>query len=182
RRARAAAEAAAARADLLSEASRAFSEARPSMTDVLEIVTRRVTASHAQLCSISLASVDSLEMVAVHHRDPEAEAARRGRMARALPRSSESASARVLSTGQSLLVHTVDRDELLANSPAEYVPWLGRWTPSSIIIVPLRSRDGIVGTLTAARGVDGPPFTQADVRFLEDLGERAAMANDNARL
>lgn len=182
RRARAAAEAAAARADLLSDASRAFSEARPSMTDILEIVTRRVTASHAELCSISLASVDSLEMVAAHHRDPEAEAALRELMARALPRSSETASARVLTTGQSLLVHTVDRDELLANSPAEYVPWLGRWTPGSIIIVPLRSRDGIVGTLTAARGVDGPPFTQADVRFLEDLGERAAMAIDNARL
>ncbi len=47
---------------------------------------------------------------------------------------------------------------------------------------PLRARGRIIGTVTAARCRPGQGFTADDLKLLEELGERAAAAIENARL
>ncbi len=53
---------------------------------------------------------------------------------------------------------------------------------ASLMIVPLTARRRVLGTAALARGHGRRPFNDADLRLAADLGERAGMALDNARL
>ncbi|WP_432571985.1 SpoIIE family protein phosphatase [Kineococcus sp. SYSU DK005] len=52
----------------------------------------------------------------------------------------------------------------------------------SAIVVPLRARGQVTGALTLLSGPDRPPFTEDDLRTASDLGARAGVALENARL
>ncbi len=52
----------------------------------------------------------------------------------------------------------------------------------SIIVVPLRYRDNIFGTITALNMIDEPDFTQRDVELMTAMANQAAAAIENARL
>ncbi len=54
--------------------------------------------------------------------------------------------------------------------------------PESAVAVPLRARGRTVGVVTVFRGHGRPAFSQDDVALLEDIGARAGLALDNARL
>jgi PAS domain S-box-containing protein len=59
---------------------------------------------------------------------------------------------------------------------------LAELDPESAVAMPLRARGRTVGVVTAFRGRERPAFTEDDVSLLEDIGARAALALDNARL
>lgn len=59
---------------------------------------------------------------------------------------------------------------------------LRQLTPFSAAVVPLRARGRTVGVVSAFRDIHRTPFTADDVALLEDIGARAALALDNARL
>jgi K+-sensing histidine kinase KdpD len=179
---RAHAERAAARADLLSQASRAFAEAATEMSSVLQAVMEQITNAHAELCGVSLVSANTLKLEALHHRDPVALCLLRDAIEKSPPQLDESASGRVVLTGQSLFVPVVDPLAARKQARAQYQGWLEQFMPRSVIIVPLRVRAKIIGTLGAFRGEGAAAFTEDDVRFLEELGERAAMAIETTRL
>jgi PAS domain S-box-containing protein len=52
----------------------------------------------------------------------------------------------------------------------------------SLLIVPLRARERTLGAIIFVTAESGREYTPADLRLAEDLGRRAAMAVDNARL
>ena len=54
--------------------------------------------------------------------------------------------------------------------------------PASAVAVPLLARGRTVGVVTVFRRDTRPSFTEDDVSLLEDIGTRAALALDNARL
>ncbi len=54
--------------------------------------------------------------------------------------------------------------------------------PSSLIVVPLRGREGSLGLMTLARGRGARRFGSEDLALAEDLAYRVALALDNARL
>jgi len=53
---------------------------------------------------------------------------------------------------------------------------------ASLMIVPLTARRHVLGTVALVRGLGRRPFNDADLRLAADLGRRAGMALDNARL
>ena len=59
---------------------------------------------------------------------------------------------------------------------------LRRLAPFSAAVVPLRARGRTVGVVSVFRDIHRTPFTTDDVSLLEDIGARAALALDNARL
>jgi PAS domain S-box-containing protein len=59
---------------------------------------------------------------------------------------------------------------------------LRQLAPFSAAVVPLRARGRTVGVVSAFRDIHRTPFTADDVALLEDIGARAALALDNARL
>jgi signal transduction histidine kinase len=58
----------------------------------------------------------------------------------------------------------------------------GRVPMRSLIAIPLRTRDALAGIVTAVRLGEAPAFDEEDVEFLQDLGERTALALENGRL
>jgi len=53
---------------------------------------------------------------------------------------------------------------------------------ASLMIVPLTARRHVLGTAALVRGLGRRPFNDADIRLAADLGRRAGMTLDNARL
>ena len=54
--------------------------------------------------------------------------------------------------------------------------------PESAVAVPLRARGRTVGVVTVFRGADRAAYSDDDVALLQDIGARAGLALDNARL
>lgn len=54
--------------------------------------------------------------------------------------------------------------------------------PASAVVTPLRARGRTVGVVSAFRGAGRRAFDEDDVALLQDIGSRAALALDNARL
>ncbi|MFH0245402.1 SpoIIE family protein phosphatase [Streptomyces sp. HK10] len=57
-----------------------------------------------------------------------------------------------------------------------------RFGGHSAVVVPLHSRRQVFGAFTAARTGDSPPYTEDEAMMLADIGRRAGLAMDNARL
>jgi signal transduction histidine kinase len=90
---------------------------------------------------------------------------------------------RVLETGQ------VEFHPVLEAAPAESSPGAGgrarsghRFPLSSVIVVPLRARGRLLGTIALVRRDPSQRYEPGDLRLSEDLADRAAIAIDNARL
>jgi GAF domain-containing protein len=56
------------------------------------------------------------------------------------------------------------------------------YTPQTVLCVPLRGRDRVVGVLELFDKADGEPFTPDDMQLLEQFGVAAAVALEQARL
>jgi len=94
----------------------------------------------------------------------------------------ESALGIVAATGRPLLMPVVPFDAMLAGTRPEYRKYLERYPIASLLIVPLRVSERVIGTLTASRTRARPAFTVDDQRLLQDLADRSAFAIENARL
>ncbi len=96
---------------------------------------------------------------------------------------------RVLRTGQPLLVPVVTAETMRAASQDEGHFQLGLLlAPRSSILVPMMSRGRVLGAICLARSWDGRDgeggrrYGPADLALAEEIGSRAALALDNARL
>ena len=67
-------------------------------------------------------------------------------------------------------------------APGEARDMCRQLDPGCAVVVPMRARGHTLGLITVFRDNGQPPFTADDVAVLEDLGDRAGLALDNARL
>jgi serine phosphatase RsbU (regulator of sigma subunit)/PAS domain-containing protein len=95
--------------------------------------------------------------------------------------SGDSESLRVLRTGQSILVTDVSAQPP-TDLDASQRAGVERLGPRSYLIVPLRARGRVIGALTLLSTRAGRHYGEQDLAFAETLGERFALAIDNARL
>lgn len=168
----------------LTEASRLFA-VNLDYRETLSRVANLMLSSLAEWCMVETADPDgSLTQVAVAHREPaKAELARQ--MRRRFPPGAERPDIplRVLATGRAELVPEVS-DALLKNiaQSEEHLSMLRELAPRSLIVVPLRARERVLGTILLANAESGQRFGADDLGFAEDLARRAALAIDNAML
>ena len=184
RRSRAQVEAGAGRLELLSRASRAFTEAGHELPQLLSTVAEQVTVELADACGILLVSErgDTLQIAAVHHRDPTAASMVRSLMEMSPMKVGEGMSGQVAATGRSIFVPTVDTHTMLTAAYQPYRAFVERYMPHSIISVPLRVQGRTVGVLNAMRQRGSSSFLEEDRCLLEELAERAAVAIESSRL
>jgi signal transduction histidine kinase len=127
----------------------------------------------------------SLRRSVVTDRDPDRVAIVRQLDARYPPRPSPHSNLwRVLREGTPLLVRSV-HDAMLANvaEDPEHLRLLRALQLSSLLYVPLQARGrtlGVLGLFTTA--VSGRHLSSEDLALVEEIGRRAALAVDNARL
>ncbi|SDE56486.1 Serine phosphatase RsbU, regulator of sigma subunit [Blastococcus fimeti] len=121
--------------------------------------------------------------VLVRHRDP-ALAAVAGKAERLKSRKGASTEpSRRAAAGEAVLLDVVDDADLVAQVPDAGLRSLVRQLgTSSVIAVPIPGRTSILGSLLLANGPGSPGFGAADLDLAVEIGRRAGIALDNARL
>ena len=136
-------------------------------------------------CIVDLLSeTGAVERLAIIHPDPQLQALARELEIRYPPRATDMMGApRILETQQPELVTEVT-DEMLADSAYDkrQVGILRSLGMTSYMVVPLKARDRLLGSITFISTDRNTRYTPKDLLFAEDLASRAAMAMDNARL
>jgi PAS domain S-box-containing protein len=163
--------------------ARASAELAASLDDeaTLARVARLATRSIADLCVVDLAPEQGgpLRRVAAAHADADHEEHTRAlRLRHPIDPSGTHPIARVFRTGCVELVDEVASATSDATQPAVF----RELRVGSYVCAPLTARGRTLGVLTLAMAESGRRYGQADLRLVEELARRAALAVDNARL
>lgn len=150
----------------------------------LQRVARLAVPRLADWCAVDLVSGHEIANVVVAHVDPEkVRLARRLRSHHPPNRDDATGVAAVIRTGRPELYATVTDDMLAAGAAdAEELALLRELELRSAVIAPLTARGATLGAITLVRSEAGHEFDATDVLLAEELGERAGLAIDNARL
>jgi signal transduction histidine kinase/putative methionine-R-sulfoxide reductase with GAF domain len=173
------------RLQFLSEASATLASSLDTGA-TLRRVAQLAVPTFADWCVVDLvAAGGSLERVAVAHADPTvADAARR--VAELFPSTLDDAFGigKVIRERTPSLRRDPEFDALRANFPhaPEYVQLMVDLRLNSLVTVPLIARDQAFGAITFVWSTSGRVYDERDVQFFQELGARAAIAVDNARL
>jgi PAS domain S-box-containing protein len=152
--------------------------------ETLQTIARLAVPYLADCCTVSMHEGGRLTALAIAHVDPEKERKIRDLSSSFYQKIRDgSGSGNVLATGKSILrtsvtdeylVSTAQNDEHLA-----YLRWLGL---TSLILLPLKSRDRVIGVMRLSTAQSARRFTEDDLSFAEDLAARASTAIENAQL
>lgn len=126
----------------------------------------------------------SIERVAAVHHDPEKRILAQTLTTR-FPQdwSRNTGSPGVIRTREPMFVREVTDEMMKTGAQSEdHYELLRELGIRSIIIVPLVSRERVLGTMTLVMAESGRRFADADLALAVDLGRRAGVALDNARL
>jgi PAS domain S-box-containing protein len=173
-----------ARARALAELSQALAEARLEYQPVFDTIVRRISELLGDTCVLTLISADGqwLETRAIHHPDPEGVAFMWEMLAGNPLSIGQGMAGRVVQTGQALLVPLVPVEQIRAQLKPEHEPYLDRFGMARLLIVPLRSRDRVLGAIGVSQDRPGRPYTSDEQIFLQELADRAGLAIENTRL
>jgi len=147
-------------------------------------VARLAVPWFADYCAISLEQDGELRTLAVEHVDPaKVEVALEVQRRFSSGPDGETGSYRVFRSGRSVLVPEVD-DAAVAAAIAdpERLRLVRALDIRSMMTVPLRVHDRVLGVVTWVAGAGGRRFDVDDLAFGEDLALRAAIAIDTAGL
>ncbi|HEY3228652.1 MAG TPA: PAS domain S-box protein [Roseiflexaceae bacterium] len=173
-----------ARARSLAELSQTLAEASLEPQPLYETIARRISELIGDACTVGLLSEDGqwLGLLASYHPDPEGLAFIRA--LRDAPRYpvGQNQAGQVVQTGQPFLMPIVPPEAVRAQVKPELWPDLDRFGIAGVLIVPLRARGRILGTIGLTRDQPGRPYTADDQVFLQDLADRAGLAIENTRL
>jgi PAS domain S-box-containing protein len=172
------------RSRFLSEASRLLGSSL-DYPQTLRNVAWAAVPQIADWCAVDLVDLDGeLEQVVAAHRDPD-KIALAERLRRFEPRQldPDQGIGKAVRTGESQLYPEVT-DEMLAPiaTDDEHLRLLREVGLRSVLVVPLRAASRTLGTMTLVNAESGRRFDEDDVRFAEQLADRAAVAVENSRL
>lgn len=171
------------RAQFLADASAALA-ASLDYEVTFQGLAKLVVPRFADWCAVHVAEGDAIRQVAVEHFD-------RSKIALAieiekshpLGREASSGPSSVIRTGRAELYATISDDTLrAATTGAEHFALVQRLGFRSALVVPLVARGHTLGALTLVWAESSRRYTAADLSLMEELGRRAGLALDNARL
>jgi PAS domain S-box-containing protein len=182
RDARAAAEAAERRVTFLASASEILHSSL-AVDETFDALLRLIVPEVAICCVVDLVDVTGhMRRAHVVHGDPAMQAFA-DRLSTYPKDQTRYLTRRAITEGRSELVTRVDDDYLRSIAENEdHLAVLRGLRFSSLVTVPLRARERVLGALLLARGAGEPSFTEADLTLAQGLALRAASALDNARL
>ena len=147
-------------------------------------VAQLAVGTLADWCAVDVLVDHQLATLAVAHVDPAATAwAWQFRKRYPVDAHATGGVAKVARTGRSELYPEITDEMLVASArDAQHLRLTRELAPHSIMIVPLVTSTRPIGAITFVRSDRGRPFTADDLIVAEDLGRRAGVAVDNARL
>jgi len=177
-------EASTARLEVLSRTAHELAASSGDVHAVLELAVRRLGEIIGEGCTIRMLSDDGdwIEpTVSLYHPDPEKRAFAGQVFGSARQRVGEGIGGAVAKSGQALLLPEVTTERVSEVSPAFRGLIVGLGV-SSLLTLPLRSRERTIGVVTLSRSQPGNPYTIHDQRFAQEVADRAGLAIDNAVL
>jgi signal transduction histidine kinase len=183
--ARAAAELGERRATFLAEAGAALSESL-DYAATLQRVANLAVPTVADWCVVDIVEREgTVSRVAAAHADAS-RASAIGELQRCYkpqPDWRDHPVATVLGDGRPIILTDLDEAALRAVArDAEHLRLLGSLGTVCLMVVPLRARGRILGTIMLATGDSGRCYDESDLTLAQSLASRAAVAVDNARL
>ncbi len=150
----------------------------------LKSVADVVVPYFADWCAIDLIQNQSIERVAIAHRDPE-KVKLGWELHQKYPKQLNDAAGipRILRTGQAEMVAKIPDDALSATAQdAEHLQILRELGLKSRVVAPLIARGQILGAISFVTAESDRHYSQVDLALAEDIAHRAAISIDNARL
>jgi PAS domain S-box-containing protein len=183
--ARAVAEHAEKRAAFLAEASRVLSTSFDYHTTIAQLA-RLAVPELADYCAVDVIEGESgFTRLGFAHSDPQREEEYRAKLTVFRPEdvSPRHPVMKALTKGESdLITEVTDEGMHAAVINEEQFQILRSLNPKSAVTVPMIASGKIVGALTLVSSRDDRRYTMDDVKMAEELGRRAALAVENARL
>jgi GAF domain-containing protein len=168
----------------LSEAAQEISSSL-NYSATLKNVANAMVPSLSDWCAVDIMQEDGLlKRLAIAHVDPK-QIKMALELSRKYPRDPKSASGspHVLNTGESEMSNGITDDMLAAAAlNDEHLQMMRDLNFYSLMIVPIKSRRRILGTITLVWAESKNVYTVADLAFAETLAAIAGSAIDNARL
>jgi PAS domain S-box-containing protein len=150
----------------------------------LQALAELVVPLLADWCVVDVVEASEVRRIAVAHPNPSKRAMVED-LQRRFPTDPDAPGGvrEVIETGTSRIIPTIP-DAMLeaAAQDAEHLELLRGLGLRSAAVVPLIARGQVLGAMTLAGAESGHVYREEDRGFLEDLGRRAAVAVDNARL
>jgi PAS domain S-box-containing protein len=172
------------RAEVLDELSQAVAMAAIDNEQVLAFIVQRVAEEVGDGCVIRLIGDDQrvLGSGIGYHVDPAVHELVDAIQPDYAQPVSEGLHGRVVQTGEAVLLPIIRSDDAQRLIPSQYEKYAAQRTFHSLLIVPMRVRGSVIGTLTLVRDQTPTPYTPDDRRFVQDVADRAALGVANARL
>jgi signal transduction histidine kinase len=175
-----------ARLHVLAEMSHVFAMVATDYALLLEKIARTTAELVGDGCLVTLIDSDGETLVnaANAHREPAVEADYRTFLAgmSVSKVSSASVAAQVVRSGIAKLVRNIEPAAVVAQADDRLKPLVARINVHSYVVVPIRARQTIIGTLSLFRSGPDRGYTADDLTMLQDVADRAGLAIENARL
>jgi len=154
------------------------------MTMTLEQLAKLAVPELADLCAVDLLRDGKLERAAIAHADPAKVAALREWSGRhPLELAAQSGLSEVIRTGRAVFYPDFSEANLVElDHDPEHVRILRELGIASVIIAPLVAFGRALGAITLIRAESGRHYGQSKLETAIELGNRAGIAIDNARL
>jgi PAS domain S-box-containing protein len=148
----------------------------------LERVANLAVPRMADWCTVDMADDGGYRAVAIAHGDPEKLGFAR-EYNRRYPAVSSGTVARVIESGESVVFAKLSDEQIAALARDEdHLRLLKVLDPRSVMVVPIKVRDRVFGSIAFVRSSRGNPYGPDDVSLAEELARRAAIAIDNSRV
>ncbi|HTE84554.1 MAG TPA: PAS domain-containing sensor histidine kinase [Dehalococcoidia bacterium] len=148
-------------------------------------VAQLAVPRYADWAAIDLVQEDgTIRQVALAHADAEKVSWARELALRYPPDpNGMSGAPQVIRTGEAELFREISQEMLEAAAiDEEHLRIIDQLQISSALVVPLRAREGVLGALSFVYGGSDRHYAESDLRWAQDLADRAATAVENARL
>ncbi|MBK7857875.1 MAG: GAF domain-containing protein [Archangiaceae bacterium] len=171
------------RLQALAESSQMFAEASRDLGRLLGLVARRFSELIGDATNIRLIEGDALVPVATYHPDREVNGYLREYHDATPLKVGVGISGRVLETGEPYFEPHLDLEQLKQRVAPGFVPIFEKIGITGMIVVRLRARGINLGYLALFRiSTAHAPYTLDDLRLVQDLADRAALAIDTSQL
>ncbi|WP_230741937.1 GAF domain-containing sensor histidine kinase [Methanooceanicella nereidis] len=169
---------------ILANISKLLAAARLDYGSILNVAVQRTAEYLGDSCVLSMLSKDGemLENIAFHSNDPDLNKKLKDMFVRSPHRVDEGLSGNVLKTGVPLIINDIFQKEISDQIKPEYMSFMIASNTRRMLFVPVIYQDRPEGVLSISRSEDKGPFTQDDLKLLQNIADRAALAIENARL
>ncbi len=169
---------------IIADAAHAFASVGFNLSSVLDEITHRIVETLGNGCTIRLVSEDekSLEPTAFYHSNPDAIEVLRVIFHESSHMLGEGLAGKVAQTGKSEMVQGLGQEDMKKTLKKEHWVFLDRFRIHSLMAVPLKLKDKVIGVISVYRDDTPESYTEEDVLFVQAFAGHAAQAIENARL